>query len=488
LGKDGGDMKILLDTNILVPLEPTSVEDAEHSFSALAMDMTRLANEQGHQLFYHPLTKTEISNDKNKGRSALRLRLLSKYSELINPPSLLGEAAGIGGHDRVDRNLLLAVEANAVDYLVTQDKKMVAQSESLGIRDRVFSLLEAIEHLLVGKHRLVNSKLPTVRQCFAHELNERDNIFETIRADYDGFDEWINKCKLQHRHCYIIQERNDSGLAGLTILNPESKAFGLGDKVLKICTFKIADDYQGQKYGELLLKAIFDYCEANQFDACFLTLYAEKQAFLKSFLEDFGFFVCGKSNSQLVLGKRFTPTQEEKMELDTFDYHVKFGPWITRFTRNDSFIIPIQPRFYDRLFPEDSIQEQVFSEPFGNSIRKAYLSNSKIGLIKRGDNVFFYRSLEKGALRALGIVEDVLVSDSVDEIERFVYKISVFEKNYIWSLAAKKVLAIKFRRVKFLRPIPLNDLIEHKVLAGPPQTIQRINRGSLKWLIQRMGL
>jgi len=489
-------MKILLDTNILVPLEPASKEDAEHVFTDAAMDLSRLATEMRHQLYVHPLSLIEFTKDQDSERSAVRASLLRKYPVLPNPPKFSLEYDGVpsckeGSHDWIDCTLLIAIKANAVDFLVTQDKRMMAVAGEMKIRDRVFSLIEMIEHLSKAKDYLIVAGLPQIRECYAHELDSTDPIFESLRSDYgiSQFDAWLNKCKREQRHCYTIEEKGGIGLAGICILNQENGAYNLGNKVLKICTFKIADNRKGLKYGELLLKAVFEYCKENRFDAAFITMFEDRQKFLLGFMGDFGFLDKGIDGNQRILGKRFSFTDSEKARLGAFDFHREFGPWVTKFENNSTFLIPIQPKFYNRLFPENAEQGQLLSEPFGNGIRKAYLSNSKIGGIKRGDNLLFYRSQDDKAIKALGVVEDVRTSSSIADLESFVYKITVFEKGHIWALASKGVLAIKFRRVKFLEPeLKLDELKASGVLKQAPQTIMRVGPEGLKWLIPRMGL
>ena len=52
-------MKFLLDTNIIIPLEPGSLGDVEAG-TTLAMELASTANKGGVQLFVHPESKTDI--------------------------------------------------------------------------------------------------------------------------------------------------------------------------------------------------------------------------------------------------------------------------------------------------------------------------------------------------------------------------------------------------------------------------------------------
>ena len=122
---------------------------------------------------------------------------------------------------------------------------------------------------------------PHVVERKAYELNLADPIFESVRADYPGFDEWFDKCRRQHRDCWVLEI--DGEIAGLVIHKRETRAEagtkGLGPKILKICTFKVRDEFQGEKFGELLLKQVLWFGQQNKYDLTYVTAFS-KHAFL----------------------------------------------------------------------------------------------------------------------------------------------------------------------------------------------------------------
>jgi len=68
-------MNILLDTNIIIPLEDTSrIQD--FSFA----EMRRLAAEQQHCLYVHHMQVEDINRDKNTERKQIVLSRLNQYS------------------------------------------------------------------------------------------------------------------------------------------------------------------------------------------------------------------------------------------------------------------------------------------------------------------------------------------------------------------------------------------------------------------------
>jgi GNAT superfamily N-acetyltransferase len=111
-----------------------------------------------------------------------------------------------------------------------------------------------------------------------------------MRVDYPGFDAWFEKCKRQHRDCWVLEIGKE--IAGLVIRKDENHAEAgtshLGPKILKICTFKVEDEFQGEKFGELLLKQVLWFAQRNNYDLAYVTAYP-KHAFLIDLLEYYGF-------------------------------------------------------------------------------------------------------------------------------------------------------------------------------------------------------
>ena len=76
---EGSGLKYLIDTNILIPLEPASKLDLETN-SELTREFHRLAIKAGHQLFVHPFIRQDIEQDKDIERAKLRKQLIEKYN------------------------------------------------------------------------------------------------------------------------------------------------------------------------------------------------------------------------------------------------------------------------------------------------------------------------------------------------------------------------------------------------------------------------
>jgi GNAT superfamily N-acetyltransferase len=114
-----------------------------------------------------------------------------------------------------------------------------------------------------------------------------DSIFDELRADYPGFREWFRKASRSQRDALLVDGHSEH--AALTILKKEQTGeYGIVGPALKLCTFKVANGYSGQKYGELLLKAVFEQAHVEAFASLYVTVF-DKHELLIALLEDFGF-------------------------------------------------------------------------------------------------------------------------------------------------------------------------------------------------------
>ncbi len=142
-------MRILLDTNIIIPLEDSS-KTLDESFS----ELVRLANANNHLLIAHPASLDDIQRDLDPQRKAISLSRIRKYPFLENPPLL--DAAELerlalkqdNENDKVDNLILYSIYRDAANILVTEDREVHRKAAQLGLDDRVYYIQQATESLL----------------------------------------------------------------------------------------------------------------------------------------------------------------------------------------------------------------------------------------------------------------------------------------------------------------------------------------------------
>jgi L-amino acid N-acyltransferase YncA len=491
--RDNAYVRFLADTNIIIKLDPPSADRVEPD-APEAMEFFRLATRNPHDVVVHPAIEYDFARDSDAERARFTEIVSPKYNLLVDPPSAdpLAETLGPqehGSNDWVDHLHLSALRDRRVDYLVTEDQSLRRKASNLGLGGRCLSLADALT-LLRSLYDVDVSPPPHVERTTMAALDESDSMWESFRLDYPEFDAWFSEKRIEDRPAWRILAE-DGSLAGIVIGKLEFRGpQGLPEaKVFKICSFKVADHSHGLKYGELLLKAIFQYLCENSYDRTYTEVF-EHHEDLVELLHDFGFHPTATSTprGEWVLVKRLVPSEED-LSSNPLEYHVTLGPPAVHPAASEFFIIPIEPRYSRVLFPSPDDQPTLpglafGSKPFGNAIRKAYLSRSPIRSLTPGSVLLFYRSHDTQALTDVGIVESVLVSDDVDEIASFVGVRTVYSYSEIEELTrTAQVVSILFRHDRSLvSPVALSALIDSGALLGAPQSITSVREEGLQWL------
>lgn len=481
-------MRFLLDTNIVIAAEPATAKDVELA-TEIVIEFLKLAHAGGHQLQIHPETVAEMGGDGDTTRRELHLTLAQKYPLLPNPPlanPALFEKLGLdepGEHTVVDLTILAALQAECADYFVTNDQRLRKRARRLELGERVVSAADATA-ILRALFPTVSEPPPLVRDCYAHQLDNTHRIFQSLRVGYQDFDKWLAKCKREQRQCWVITQRSDT--AALAIVNEETRqSYGLPGRVLKICTFKVAPNHRGFRFGELLLKTVFEYAFGNGFQSVFVEIFPEHGELI-DLLETFGFDDTGQQSDkgELVVAKALVPSDECRT-MPPLEFHRRFGPNNFCLEEAPAFIVPVQPRFHDLLFPAQRPQLSLIeqSNPFGNGIRKAYLCHASTKKIQEGSVLLFYRSHDECSVSVVGVAEGTLRSEDADQIARFVGKRTVYARSTIAEMARRTVLAITFRHARTLNdPWPLPLLKSSGILKGPPQSINQVPTAGIPWI------
>ena len=484
-------MKFLVDTNVLIAGEPTDAGNVEKATELVARLVGSVAAHGG-ELYCHPDSLIELGRDKDSARRELRQTLVAKYPSLPAPPPIgqqLRQELGPlvpGSNHEVDAKMLAAVSGDAVDFLVTGDLGIHRRAKRVGLEQRVVSVSDAL-FLLRELAAEATSEFPAVSRILCHQLDHTEAFFDSLRASYEGFDDWIKRAKREHRPAYRIEVGGQ--LAGLALLKEDdSEALvGVSGRLLKICTLKIADEFRGNRYGELMLKAIFEHCRVGGFAAVFCTCFP-KQRDLVSHLSRFGFEVTTHKGPELVLVKRFNPTDHEREVLDALTYHIRFGPNLVKTAGAKAYVVPVQPHWHAELFPEMNKQMELFAgrTPYGNSIRKAYLCRSMTNEVEPGAVLLFYRSHDRPSIEAVGVAEGSLRSHKPIDIIHYVGTRTVYSEAEVEAMAeeaSRGVLAILFRQAASINNTPLADLVGAGVLKGSPQSITQVqSTEGIEWI------
>ena len=308
--------------------------------------------------------------------------------------------------------------------------------------------------------------------------------------------------------CWVVY---DSGLAGLVVRKEETTkdtdAILSGNRILKICTFKVSDRHRGVRLGELLLKKTLWYAQSNSYDLVYLTIYKEHTELI-DLLEYYGFqHTATRKDGERIYEKcmpagRLEANNQDHFTVDRLNYpRFVTGPDVR------AYCVPIQEQFHDALFPDlkDSQQANLFegaglgSGPMrsGNTIRKVYLCRANIRLAFPGSLLFFYKSKSElrpsQALTAVGIFEEAANATSTIELARLAGGRSVYNNRQLveWAATSERPMTvINFLLAGYINPIITKEELEQLGVFGgqPPQSISRIQDEHLDGLLQRLNL
>lgn len=505
--------KLLVDTNIVIGLEDH--RPIAESFSRFHQKCSQHCV----RLFLHGAVYDDVARDQNKVRREVTLSKLGKFEMLRSigeqDRSALERTFGTikDDNDLSDALLLTALQANAVDFLVTQDAGLHKRAELAGFGKSVFTLEEAL-NWLQQTFEPKSVQLPHITERYAYELDRDDPIFASLRVDYyPVFDNWFERCRKEHRSCWVV-ERNGK-IGGLVIRKDETHQDAqttiFGTKILKVSTFKIAEEFRGEKFGEQLLKQLLWFAQHNAYDLVYLTAFP-KQQFLIELLTSYGF----EKTEQMKSGEW---RLEKALPRDTLpalgDFHPlsyarKHYPRFWDGAGVQKFCVPIRPAYHVKLFPElafASSELPLFpSAPFGprsftrssadrvpgNTIRKVYICRAVTKALRPGDLLLFYMSKDESyrnsqSITSIGIIEQIAEAKDADSLVRLTAKRSVFSAQELQLRAKARgspVKVIDFLLVGHLgTPVSLAFLRAKKLVGGaPPQSIVRMSTDSYNTL------
>ena len=484
------DVKVLLDTNILIEREASVIGKKEVGYLFSWLDKLH------YEKCIHNLTLEEIKrHGDEKVKAAFKIKLesyncLKTEAEILLEVSSLSQKIDKTANDLNDTKLINELFSKRVDFLITEDKKIHKKATILNIQERVFTIESFLEKVTSENPILIEYKtLPVKKKYFGH-VDFKNSFFDSFRKNYEGFDEWFNK--KSEEPAYICSDPNNI-LAFLYLKkegvnedydNIEPK---FQKKVrLKIGTFKVV--LNGFKLGERFLKIIFDNAIKQKIDEIYVTIFNDgpEKKRLINLLSEWGFTYWGIKN-----------TSKGNEEVYVRDFSKKFNilnPKLTfpRFSINSEiFIVPIYPNYHTSLFPDsilntESPDNYVENEPFRNALSKVYVSRSFNRNLKRGDLIVFYRTggYFEGVVTTIGIVESVITEIKNEaEFISLCRKRSVFDNRELseqWNYSTNKPFIVNFLYTySFPKRINMKSLIDLKIIPNinsAPRGFEKISK------------
>lgn len=493
-----GPMDVLIDTNVFIEREQDS------ALREPLQELEHVLNSKSHTILVHPLSKEEIRAYENEERREIAESKIATYAELPLPDYPTSSDTEFReyvpeAHDdneQVDNALLFATYDGQVDYLVTEDKGIHRKAERLDIADRVLRINEG-PSTFADDEPAYNGP-PSIQSLCVRELDIDDPIFNSLKEEYEDFEEWIRG--IPDREAYVNWNADDT-LGAVLILKPnEVEPLGEDGPLpprdrLKICTLKVSEDRRGSKIGELLVSIAIREAIDEELEEMYLTHRIRPDDHLVQLISEYGFRrAAKKATGESVFLKRLKPGPDD--DPDPMETNIRFYPTFYDGPDVDKFIVPIIPRFHDRLFQDYDKRRTKLRDfsgqfyPEGNTIKKAYLTHAPTRQIDRGDLLLFYRSRDHQELTSVGVCDCVEYEvDSGQEVETVVGRRSVFTSSEIEEQVTKPTTVIMFKWHSDLNnPLHFQVLEQEDVIASAPQSIQQLDDSGYEYVKTAGGI
>lgn len=306
------------------------------------------------------------------------------------------------------------------------------------------------------------------------EVNLNDPFFDSLKNDYDGFEEWF--CRKSNNDAYI-QKKDDGSLQAFLYLKIEDGAItdvipNFADaKRLKVGTFKI--EAHNTKLGEKFVRMIAYHALYEKVEEIYVTIF-EKHTKLIELLKKYGF------EKKAIKGNLDNPESVyvKSMKFYTGDICKDF-PFIHTVGKN-KYLLSIYPKFHTALFPDSILNTEMRNKDslvkdvsHTNSIHKIYLCRMEDAKqMSPGDLIVIYRTSDKqGAAEYRSVATSVCVVEEVktpkdfksyDEYIRYTNYYSIFDKDTLtkYYKDTKTVIIKMIYNAAFNRRIIRKELIE----------------------------
>jgi len=492
-------MKILLDTNIVIHREASTVVKEDIGILFKWLDNLH------HIKCIHPITIEEIEKHGDpRVLKSFKVKLAS-YNVLKTTAPVSDEVHRFlepmdkNQNDLNDTLLINELYCGRVDSLITEDKLLLNKASLLGISDRVFSIDAFLEKVTAENPELADYKVLSVKKALFGDLDLADDFFTSFKEDYPGYERWFNRkadetvyvCLTEGRPIAFLYLKIEGKTEDYSDINPPLPP----KKRLKIGSFKVA--LNGFRLGERFLKIVFDNALRLKVDEIYVTIFNKRieQQRLINLLEEYGFHFHGikkgPGGNELVYIRSCEKAADRSHPKVTYPFFSTAG---------HIFLVPIRPEYHTELFPDSILRTEspmdfVENEPHRNAISKVYISRSIERAINSGDVLIFYRTggYYRSVVTTIGVAENIIdgIPTEVDFI-RLCRKRSVFSDGQLsnqWNLYSTiRPFIVNFLYVySFPKRINLQRLIEIGVIPSvndAPRGFTRISVSNLRNILR----
>lgn len=142
----------------------------------------------------------------------------------------------------------------------------------------------------------------SIQEKLFRDIDIRNQFFNSLRADYDGFDIWF---KSKSGKTAYVSYNEVGEMDGFLYLKIENEAINdttppfEPKRRAKLGTFKI--DAHGTKLGERFIRLVFQFAMKNSLKEIYVTIF-DKHSGLIKLLTKYGFELKGRKNLKTING------------------------------------------------------------------------------------------------------------------------------------------------------------------------------------------
>lgn len=482
-------VSILIDTNIVIYREDDDILDEK------IQRLFKILEKPEFYFFIHENSFIDINNDKNESRRKVVLSKMNSYPILETKYNFKDDqkfnnivGSSDTSNDYVDNSLLYSLLKGESTFLITNDNEIHKKAKKLdtlheNLSERVLNISEALDYF---KESFPRSPYNITIGTMDH-LDIGDPIFDKLKKDYEGFEDWFKLKQSAKRGC-LYYCNQDNSLGALLIYKPhENEKIELIDKVLpyknrlKIATMIVT--FEGYKIGEFFLKWIINYSLSNNISELYLTHFIEgKDDSLVYLIEEYGFVFEGyNSLGEAIYTKSLNVKECEKkiqkeINQDTpIELAKKYYPYFYDGPEVNKIIVPITDKYHEKLFLSKSQQSTLFNDitVARNTIKKAYLSKTSTN-INIGDILLFYQTHNNQGISEIGVVESSHRNLTLDDIIKTVGKRSVFSQEELKNFEDRNSVLLFIHSMEFNK-IESKELVNLGLIKRAPMTAHTVS-------------
>lgn len=250
------------------------------------------------------------------------------------------------------------------------------------------------------------------------DINLNDNFFDSLKLDYPGFDEWFIRKAKEDRKAFVLED--ELGIAAFVASKPENEEIITNRGVLpemdrlKICTLKISDRHQGERYGEGAIGLMLWTWQKSNCNQIYVTVFDKHESLINQ-LKKFGFVKTGYNQNGEGIYLR------DKRSIDYSDAYKSF-PFINPGFEHAGIIL-IDDSYHDTMFAYSELANgkmlrTEIEKNVTNGLTKIYVGSAYGVNHYIGEPVLIYRkdtSDTKGrgfrsCITSFAIVNDIIMA------------------------------------------------------------------------------